>query len=248
MGRIAGHFEWDDDTLHPGQRSEGGLIDNLYSSDGKLQGRGRFIPAEDDELVPVVTEYVYVPAETRREQDESFGAQIGVMVGDLLAEALIAYTETTVRPAVQRWWQESARPRVAERASKVRRVPLVGRLVKHSPVDEVPQESTVLDAASVERARPKMSVSEAQARMLAAAAAHRFYLEQLHLVESSQIVGSEDVTDDSLAVTERALQKLPATAAEQVMTSLSRNPALLGEENLAQLASMMLELHRGEPD
>lgn len=69
--------------------------------------------------------------------------------------------------------------------------------MKHSPTVEV---STVEDATSVERARPKMSAAEAQARMLAAAAAHRFCLEQLRLVGASQVVGGEGVTDDSLVV------------------------------------------------
>lgn len=45
-----------------------------------------------------------------------------------------------------------------------------------------------------------MSAAEAQARMLAAAAAHRFCLEQLRLVGASQVVGGEGVTDDSLVV------------------------------------------------
>lgn len=69
--------------------------------------------------------------------------------------------------------------------------------MKHSPTVEV---STVEDATSVERARSKMSAAEAQARMPAAAAAHRFCLEQLRLVGGVPGRRGEGVTGDSLVV------------------------------------------------
>ena len=47
MGRIKGHYEWDDDDLTPGQKKEGGLHQNLFDSEGNLKGSARFIP--DDE-------------------------------------------------------------------------------------------------------------------------------------------------------------------------------------------------------
>jgi hypothetical protein len=37
MGRIKGHYEWDDDDLAPGHKKEGGLHQNLFDSDGKLK-------------------------------------------------------------------------------------------------------------------------------------------------------------------------------------------------------------------
>jgi hypothetical protein len=34
MGRIKGHYEWDDDDLTPGHKKEGGLHQNLFDSEG----------------------------------------------------------------------------------------------------------------------------------------------------------------------------------------------------------------------
>ena len=43
MGRIKGHYEWDDDNLTPGRKKEGGLHQNLYR-DGELKDSARFTP------------------------------------------------------------------------------------------------------------------------------------------------------------------------------------------------------------
>src|SRR5687767_13475237 len=71
MGRIRGHYEWDDDHLTPGQKKEGGLHQNLFDSDGNLKGSARFIPDDRGEPDPIiVTETIYVPIEERRRTRE----------------------------------------------------------------------------------------------------------------------------------------------------------------------------------
>lgn len=67
MGRIKGHYEWDDDDLTPGQKREGGLHQNLFDSEGNLWGSARFVPDDGIEAETlVITESVYVPVEQRR--------------------------------------------------------------------------------------------------------------------------------------------------------------------------------------
>jgi hypothetical protein len=62
MGRIRGHYEWDDDNLSPGRNKGGGLHQNLFDADGKLKGSARFVPDSGSESEPlIVTETVYVP-------------------------------------------------------------------------------------------------------------------------------------------------------------------------------------------
>ena len=60
MGRIRGHYEWDDDDLTPGKKREGGLHQNLFDKDGHLKSSARFVPDDaDDEPDPLyVTETV----------------------------------------------------------------------------------------------------------------------------------------------------------------------------------------------
>ena len=66
MGRIAGHYEWDNDDLRPGRKSEGGLHQNLFDSDGALQGSARCVPDEKSEGEPLgITECIYVPVVCR---------------------------------------------------------------------------------------------------------------------------------------------------------------------------------------
>ena len=49
MARIVGHLEWDDDSLRPGQKKEGGLHSTLFDGEGHLKGHARFMPGVDDD-------------------------------------------------------------------------------------------------------------------------------------------------------------------------------------------------------
>jgi len=88
MGRIKGHYEWDDDRLTPGQKKEGGLHQNLFDSEGNLKGSARFIPDLEGEPEPVVvTETVYVPVEQRRRSPEQ------VALEQAIAELIVHYLD-----------------------------------------------------------------------------------------------------------------------------------------------------------
>src|SRR6478672_6246261 len=76
MGRIKGHYEWDDDQLAPGQKKEGGLHQNLFDSEGKLKGSARFIPDDGSDPKPlIVTETVYIPLDERRGSSDNEALQ-----------------------------------------------------------------------------------------------------------------------------------------------------------------------------
>lgn len=118
MGRIRGHYEWDDDGLNPGYRRGGGLHQNLFDSNGKLQGSARFVP--DDDSVPghlVVTETVYVPVEERRLSREE--EELRRAITDLLV-LLIDVGISKGRPLAQQWWRDQALPIIGARRADLR--------------------------------------------------------------------------------------------------------------------------------
>lgn len=227
--RIPGYYEWDDDDLTPGRKKEGGLHQNLFDADGSLKGSARFVPADEVDPDPVydteyVTERVYVPAEERRltaEQQE---------LADLISEVLLAFMAKGIeraKPHLKRWWMESVRPFVGEQRARFES--------DHLPdsSDQVPAESAV--AAS----RPKMSSAEAQARYLAAMAARAFSEEQLGMVRSADIIDTENV-----AAVEARIAELPPSEVRELMSRMVTDPSMLGEETLAELASVLAIVSR----
>lgn len=91
MGRIKGHYEWDDDDLVPGNKREGGLHQNLFDADGSLKGSARFIPDDQTDDDPIfVTERVYVPVEQRRRsrEEEELSEAIAQLVSIYLDRGL----------------------------------------------------------------------------------------------------------------------------------------------------------------
>ena len=249
MGRMAGHFEWDDDDLRPGNKKEGGLSDNLYDDSGKLSGRGRFVPSGEDDEPLEVTEYVYVPVEARR--DNELAEQIGRMLGDLLSQVATAYIDAVVAPAVSRWWQDSAKPavkaRIVRRTSRTerRRTLRLKADELHEPTSEPAEQLP----AAPQQDRPKMSSAEAQARFIAAASAQAYAAEQLRLIQTADIVGAVPVVGETnIALIHRIVAALPAKLLQELAQTMWLDPSLLTEENLAQLASVLAGLPRHELD
>ena len=241
MGRIPGYYEWDDDDLTPGRKKEGGLHQNLFDADGSLKGSARFVPSDEVDRDPVyVTERVYVPAEERRltpEQQE---------LADLISEVLLAFMAKGIeraKPHVKRWWTESVRPFVGEQRArlsqrrprpslKADRALLESENLPDSS-DQVPAESAV--AVS----RPKMSSAEAQARYLAAMAARAFSEEQLRMVRSADIIDAQNVAE-----VEARIAELPPSEVRELMSRMVTDPSMLGEETLAELASVLARVSR----
>ncbi|WP_385900451.1 hypothetical protein [Tessaracoccus sp. O5.2] len=249
MGRIPGYYEWDDDDLTPGRKKEGGLHQNLFDADGSLRGSARFVPADEVDPDPVyvteyVTERVYVPAEERRltpEQQE---------LADLISEVLIAFMAKGIeraKPHVKKWWTGSVRPFVGEqraRFSQLRsRRPLkADRALLES--DHLPESADQVQAESaVAVSRPKMSSAEAQARYLAAMAARAFSEEQLTMVRSADIIDAENIAE-----VEARIAELPPNEVRELMSRMVTDPSMLGEETLAELASVLARVSRPAQD
>jgi len=115
VGRIKGHYEWDNDDLAPGHKKEGGLHQNLFDSDGKLKGNARFIPDGGDPEPLVVTETVYVPVEERRlsREDEELQQAIAALVVQLIGLGI-----AKGKPLAEQWWRGTARPVIAMRSER----------------------------------------------------------------------------------------------------------------------------------
>lgn len=244
VGRIPGYYEWDDDDLTPGRKKEGGLHQNLFDADGNLKGNARFVPTDEVDSDPVygteyVTEHIYVPAEERRltpEQQE---------LADLISEVLIVFTAKGIeraKPHVKKWWTESVRPFVGEqraRLSQLRpRRPLKADRASlesdHLSVDSGQSSAEIAVAVP----RPKMSSAEAQARYLAAMAARALSEEQLRMVRSADILDAENIAE-----IESKIAELPPSEVRELMSRMVTDPSMLGEEMLAELASVLARVN-----
>lgn len=233
MGSIKGHYEWDDDDLTPGQKKEGGLHQNLFDSEGKLKGSARFIPDDGSEPEPLlVTETIYVPVEQRRRtrEDEELEQAIADLVSHLIDRGI-----AKAKPLAEQWWRETARPAIdAQREKRLQR-----RSRRRAQRTAAIVEGTIVEpsqelAETSEETRVNMSRAEAQARYVAALAARAYSDEQLRLVMHAHIVDGE-----GLAELKRSLAELPADQVKSLIAAMVTNPALFGEDTLAELASIL---------
>ena len=238
MARQAGYYEWDDD-LTPGKKKEGGWHQNLYDTEGHLKGNARFIPVDEDQEDPIiVTETVYVPAEERLSKTQE-------MVTEIISSVIVKLIEDGVqvaKPHVQRWWNETAVPFAKAKAKdwkhrrSSRHAEKAPQGVEEIVIDDVTSSSEESSSISIVQAdeRPTMSSAEAQARLLAAVAARAYSDEQLRMVSGSQIIDVENV-----ATVQSALAQVPREHLVELIKYMTRNPRLLEESSLANLASLI---------
>lgn len=242
MGRIKGYYEWDDDDLTPGQKSEGGLHQNLFDEEGKLRGNARFVPDDGDDSDPLfVTEDVYIPADQRRQphEENELAQAIGALLGAGIS-AGIDYGIAKAKPHVEHWWRETARPGIdAQRAKWSHRRPLRRRKKETPPGDEALSDRSQELAETTPEIRPQMSRAEAQARYLASLAARAYSDEQMRLVNSAHIVDGEELAD-----VKRSLAQLPQNQVKSLVEAMTTDPSLLTEATLAELASLLGQHNR----
>ena len=261
MGQQRGTYYWDDDSLSPGNRSDGGWSQNLFDDDGNLRGHARFVPdpnSDDDQYTysPYDEPPMFMSSETRWESDNEYDAEAGDDAADQLAEALILLIGaaaiagiTYAAPRIKSWTEETALPFIKGTLSKVR-VPwgkkrdqesasdetVDGIVVSDEPFEAIEQSDghTTPEPLQIEAKRQKMSNAEAQARLVAAAAAQLFAEEQTRLVMRADVVNATDVDD-----LRRQLATHPHDKLEEILQHLARNPRLLEDGSLAQLASIL---------
>ena len=261
MGQQRGTYYWDDDSLSPGNRSDGGWSQNLFDDGGNLRGHARFVPDPDSDdndyaYSPYDDPPMFMSSETRWESDNEYDAEAGDDAADQLAEALILLIGaaaiagvTYAAPRIKNWTEETALPFIKGTLSKVR-VPwgkkrdqesaadetVDGIVVSDKPFEAIEQSDShaIPEPLQIEAKRQKMSNAEAQARLVAAAAAQRFAMEQARLVSQSDIVGAADVNEVMQQIAEHPQEML-----DTLIEQLARNPRLLEDGSLAQLASIL---------
>ena len=268
MGQQRGTYYWDDDSLSPGNRSEGGWSENLFDDDGKLRGHARFIPDPDSDddgytYSPYDDPPMFMSSETRRESEDEDNSPIIDLLAEVLAQAVVQLIEDAAAagfayaaPRVKKWAEETALPFITSKLGSVKgkldgvRVPWGKKQDHESAVDETVDGIVISDEPfeaieqsdshatseplQIEAKRQKMSNAEAQARLVAAAAAQLFAEEQTRLVMRADVVNATDVDD-----LRRQLATHPHDELEKILQHLARNPRLLEDGSLAELASFL---------
>lgn len=269
MGQQRGTYYWDDDSLSPGNRSDGGWSQNLFDDDGNLRAHARFVPdpdpnSDDDYAYsPYGDPPMFMSSETRRESEDEDDSPIIDLLAEVLAQTLVQLIEDAAAtgfayaaPRVKKWAEETALPFIADKLGNVKgkldgiRVPWGKKRDQESAADETVDGIVVSDEPfeaiepsnshatpeplQIEAKRQKMSNAEAQARLVAAAAAQRFAMEQARLVSQSDIVGAADVNEVMQQIAEHPQEML-----DTLIKQLALNPRLLEDGSLAQLASIL---------
>lgn len=258
MGQQRGTYYWDDDSLSPGNRSDDSWSQNLFDEDGNLRAHARFVPdpeSSDDgdcSYSPYDDPPMFMSSETRWESDDEYDTEAGDDAADQLAEALILLIGaaaiagvTYAAPRIKKWAEGTAFPFIKGTLSKV---PLPWGKKQDEDLAPEGTDATSSPLATIgysgaqathtplqiEAKRQKMSNAEAQARLMAAAAAQLFVEEQTQLVSRSDIVDAADVDELRAQIAMHPREKL-----ETLLQHLARNPRLLEDGSLAQLASIL---------
>lgn len=256
MGQQRGTFYWDDDSLSPGNRSDGGWSQNLYDQNGHLREHGTFFPDLDsDESDSTYSPYgdppIFMSSETRWDSEDEDNEASEHDATDQLAEAVILLIGAAAvagaayaAPRIKKWASNTAVPFIKSSLSKVRMpwgkkqdeeiVPEATGVThfRNAEIDPGPTGSHT--PLAIDAKRQTMSNAEAQARLMAAAAAQLFADEQTRLVMRADVVNAADVDD-----LRRQLATHPHDELEKILQHLARNPHLLEDGSLAQLASYL---------
>lgn len=256
MGQQRGTYYWDDDSLSPGNRSDGGWSQNLFDDDGNLRGHARFVPdpnSDDDQYTysPYDEPPMFMSSETRWDSEEEDNEASEDDATDQLAEALILLIGAAAvagtayaAPRIKKWASNTAVPFIKSSLSKVRMpwgkkqdeeiAPEANGVTHFRNAEINPGTAASHTPPRIDAKRQTMSNAEAQARLVAATAAQLFAEEQTRLVIRADIVNATDVDD-----LRRQLATHPHDELEKILQHLARNPRLLEDESLAQLASFL---------
>lgn len=122
MGQQRGTYYWDDDSLSPGNRSDGGWSQNLFDDDGNLRGHARFVPdpnSDDDQYTysPYDEPPMFMSSETRWESEDEDDSPIIDLLAEVLAQTLVQLIEDAAAagfayaaPRVKKWAEENGAP------------------------------------------------------------------------------------------------------------------------------------------
>nr|WP_314274372.1 hypothetical protein [Schaalia odontolytica] len=178
------------------------------------------------------------------ESEDDSADPLAIVLTTLVAAAAVAGTAYAA-PRIKKWATGTAVPFVKGSLSKVRMpwgkkqdeeiAPEANGVTAFHNAETNPGASGSHAPLGIDAKRQTMSNAEAQARLVAAAAAQLFAEEQTRLVMRADVVNATDVDD-----LRRQLANHPHEELEKILQHLARNPGLLEDESLAQLASFLL--------
>lgn len=257
MGQQRGTYCWDDDSLTPGKRSRGGWSQNLFDEDGNLREHARFIPDpdsddENSDSLPNSESETFVSSEKRRQTAGSDDPEYENYSDEFLNKALVALLGAAViagvvyaAPRVKKWVDKTALPFIKDKLAKRHMMRSKEADAEITPEnDEKNNYPTALSKQQlpylnnvpfqIPEKRQRMSNEEAQARLIAAAAARLFAEEQLELISRSEIADATNIE-----ALQKQLAEFPHEMLEALLQHLSRNPRLLEDGSLAQIGFLL---------
>ncbi len=168
---------------------------------------------------------------------------------------LVAAAAEAAAPHIKRWWNERGRSFVISRRDKAKAsfARMAKRLRRRSDATpsgraELVETAPVADPTdlvkSYQELRVTMTSAEAKERFVAALLAKEFADAQMRMLHSARIV---DV-DESVTELESVVQSLtPGQVGSVIEQLLAENPALIQQDNLAELAAVLDSSQRALP-
>ncbi|MGW2563054.1 hypothetical protein ACWCXB_28175 [Streptomyces sp. NPDC001514] len=241
MASVSGRFEYSD-GLTPGQSKDGGLHHNLYDSQGRLVGHGRFIPDDENEE-DSPTESPSLFFDTNECECESDSRARERLEPEEILEALVILIKAAERaaPHLKRWWNDQALPfmkSTRNRLARTRKDDSPDAPTESATlIESVPSEPSQEAIAELEEDRVSMSNEEASARFAAALVARLFSDEQMRILRNARIENDNDSLE--LSTVEKFT---PQQIGDSIRLILETNPSLLAEESLAELGKILARI------
>ncbi|OAN29060.1 hypothetical protein A4X17_05625 [Plantibacter sp. H53] len=244
MVKIHGYFEYDDDSLTPGQAKDGGLSQLLFDSEGKLSDHASFHPEDPDDE----DEYSYDSTSPNSDSDSDADAQAAaLLILAVIGAAAGGYVLIRkAMPHVQRMINERALPAVRSFWKKVRGQ---GSEAEEADVDEASvivaqtppaHEDAAAPGTDVAVGKPQMSPEEWYARFRALFEARKFADEQWKLLSSVQVADDEAISE----LQREMARNRPEAVVRQVTLMLKAAPEIDAD---AEAELMPVEVER-DPD
>ncbi|MFC2403814.1 hypothetical protein [Corynebacterium matruchotii] len=228
MPQEYGYYEWDDDSLTPGLRKEGGWHQNLYDSDGHLKDHARFIPtgnnndygdgdySEDDYSI---TNHVHEEKHQSSEADDAFikiSVPLIVVVVSACCGAILAM------PPVKRFLKEKVksffRSKVKDQQHSIHHdLEAILIAAEEATDSKVSSENPSTDIV-IAKKQQTMSIDEAKARLILAAMGRAYSDEQLQMV-----INSHTIDTDELEAVWSELMQLPRAELVSIFENMARD-------------------------
>lgn len=234
MAEIRGRYVYDDD-LTPGNRQNGGLSQNLYRDDGRVEAHATFIPDDEaEDAYEYDSNFDSSPQSRQLTEEERELAEIVAAVFALVIVISVKEGIKWAAPRIAEWWRAKARPNLKAAWAHVPRPRRFRAVNTYEPpalrTDSLTQASLVTSKEGVELAiadaKITMSEEEWQVRYQAMLAASAFSEQQRRILANAQIY----ISDKSIEGKGPTRQLNPQQFANRVKRMLEANPSLLNED------------------